>query len=61
MAEPIPQRGGPLLIAKNLHPFAQGEMTCDQGGAWAMALRQDVEEQLPPGTLKGHRSISSSL
>src|SRR5215471_18375553 len=61
MAEPMQQRGGQLLIAKNLHPFAKGEITCDQCGALAMALRQDVEEQLPPARSKGTKPSSSTI
>jgi hypothetical protein len=33
MAEPIQERRGQLLIAKDLHPFAKGEITRNDRGA----------------------------
>ena len=52
MAEPIQQRRGQLLIAKDLHPFAKGQIARHDRGALAVAFGQDVKEQLTPGAFK---------
>jgi hypothetical protein len=52
MTEPIQQRGGQLLVAKHLHPFAKGEMTRDDRGALAVAFGQYVKESRAPGAFE---------
>ena len=56
MPEPIQQRRRQLLIAKHLHPFAQGESTRHDRGALAVSLRQAIQESLAPGTFARHKA-----
>ena len=56
MAEPIQQRRGQLLIAKDLHPFAKRQIARNDRGALAVPFSQDVKEQLTPGTFKRHKA-----
>jgi hypothetical protein len=54
--EPIKQRGGQLLIPKDLHPFPKGEIAREHRGALAVSLRQYMKEPLAPSALKGHKT-----
>jgi len=56
MAEPIQQRRGQLLIAKDLYPFAKGQIARHDCGTLAVPFGQDVKEQRAPGTFERHKA-----
>ncbi len=48
----VQQGGGQLLVAKNLYPLPEGEVRGDHRRADLVTLGEQVEEQLPSGSLE---------
>ena len=55
MSEPIEERSREFFVSReDLHPFAEGEVGRDDDAASAVALGEQIEEQLAAGAVEGH-------
>ena len=56
VSETVEERGGELLIAEDLHPFAKREVGRDGRRALLVAVGEEVEQQLAAGALEGYEA-----
>ncbi|MBA7553366.1 hypothetical protein ES705_45957 [subsurface metagenome] len=56
MAQTIQKGCCQFLVPKDLNPLRKGEVGSDDGGASFIALRQQIEQQLPSGPVEGHKA-----
>jgi len=51
--EPVQQSGGYLWIAKDLRPFREAQVGCNDDAGGLIKLTEHVEEQGTPGLAEG--------
>jgi len=55
MSQTIQQRRRQLLVPKDLHPLPEVQVGGDGGGSRLVPIGEQVEEQLAPGPVEGHK------
>ena len=61
VGQPIEQGRRELLVAKDLDPFAEGQVGRDESRAALIALARQIEEQFTASRLNGTKPNSSTI